>query len=64
MVVRQPLGLASRQIAVGHEGADAGDAQLAAVGVPSEDEVSAVGGHGIENTQVGRMRDTEGEIRV
>jgi hypothetical protein len=52
------------EVAVGDDGAVEGDAELAAVGVPGEDEGVAVGGEGVEDAQVGRVDDGQGQVRA
>ena len=53
----QPLGAGRLEVAVGGERADAGHADLTAVGVAGEDRVVPVGGELVEHPQVRRVRD-------
>ena len=52
----QALGPAAVEVAVGHQRAVAGQAQLAAVGVPGDDQRGAVGGHRVEHPLVRRVQ--------
>ena len=59
----QALGPPRGDVAVGHERAVAGDAQLAAVGVAGEEQVRAVLGEVVQHALVGGMDDGHAEVR-
>ena len=48
--------------AVGDQGAEAGHAQLAAVGVPGEQQVVAVGGEPVEHRRLRRVQHAEAQV--
>src|SRR5665647_1844063 len=58
----QALGPSGVQVTVGDEGPPAGDTELAAVGVPGQDQVRPVRVHGVQHATVGGVRDAEAQV--
>ena len=63
-VAGESFGAGRFQIAVGDDRAFERNADLAPVRVPGDDEVHPVGGHGVEEAQVGGVGDTDVEVGV
>ena len=57
-----PLACRTGEVAVGDEGTEAGQAELAAVGVAGEDERDVVGCHAVDDSQVRRVGDADRQV--
>ena len=64
LVGGQPLGPPSVDVAVGDQRAVTGNAHLTAVGVPGDDQVRAVGRHGVQHARVRGMGDCQPQGRI
>ena len=61
-VLRQPLCPARLEVAVGHQCAPTGNAQLPSMGVTGEEQPVPIGRHRIENPPVRRVGHADAEV--